>query len=908
MAYNPFNWFRKHQKTIFAFLTLMIMFVFIFQSGSGDLFSQAMKYFGQSQQSGQEVATLNGRRVTEGELSKLAAQRKMASDFLVATIAREQGPALDGLLNKKLKPADGKENPLFGLDRIANDLMLSRRQRESIITQMRQGGSNPQMMQFIQMQMEQLASRSRDAAVQALSDPETGLVAIARRDKVKDDPESLETLMQVGALVGFDLWSLSPREDFYLGGNKQIDSLLDFLLWQQQADKMGITLTDADLAKEISREAGGAELFDPSRVSLDRDGKVTDFLMASKREYGPITGSDVVKALREEYRVALAQSLLLGFEPGGRVWRSLVGGSVSPSVGTPDEFLKFYRDFRTTLRVKLMPVKVEAFLGQVTAEPKEDELRKLFDRHKDQEPGPASRTPGFKEPRRVRAEYVIGSVESPYFRDHGRLRAEYLAELSEPWRRAKVVLNAPALSPLGAGPLGWALAVAGPVVEDPVQTEYETYLKTTEAWAYPDFGGFQKEGSLQLSSVLKPGAVAATVADLGGPLAQVATLYGVGTVNEQRGSIKLTAARVLGLAPAGASAGLDSLLTSVALAAPFRPDVLPVEYLRPTIVAAQQQRLAREHLAAVMADLREELAKLKGKSDASAELVQKRAKESHLSFHRMPRAVSASVLTDATKTASGDLGLGPFKDGINRLMGRAFTFAEVAQVLFADQGTYALGRNNVIPSETEEMLFWRSEDLPAKLRSFAEARDDVAAAWKLEQARDLARRKAVEIRDRINKDKPTPADAARLLAESKAGEIFELDAVAQFIPPKEVRPEARTEYRRYEVPEALEGKLPYPPADLPKLLLEAKRAGDALVFLDRPGRTFYVAVLEARDEPSVSDFKKLYERSPFRDPLYDRFVRDKQVEYARAMVEQLRKEAGAKLDKEGRYELPEGVR
>ena len=101
----------------------------------------------------------------------------------------------------------------------------------------------------------------------------------------------------------------------------------------------------------------------------------------------------------------------------------------------------------------------------------------------------------------------------------------------------------------------------------------------------------------------------------------------------------------------------------------------------------------------------------------------------------------------------------------------------------------------------EQILFWRSEELPARLRKFPEARDDVVAAWRLEKARDLARKQALELRDRINKEKLPPADAARLLNEAKLGEPFELDNVAQLVAPKEVRPEARTEYQRYAVPE-----------------------------------------------------------------------------------------------------------
>ena len=41
MAFNPFHGFRKHQKTLFAIMVIVCMFVFILQSGAGDVFSRS---------------------------------------------------------------------------------------------------------------------------------------------------------------------------------------------------------------------------------------------------------------------------------------------------------------------------------------------------------------------------------------------------------------------------------------------------------------------------------------------------------------------------------------------------------------------------------------------------------------------------------------------------------------------------------------------------------------------------------------------------------------------------------------------------------------------------------------------------------------------------------------------------
>jgi hypothetical protein len=318
------------------------------------------------------------------------------------------------------------------------------------------------------------------------------------------------------------------------------------------------------------------------------------------------------------------------------------------------------------------------------------------------------------------------------------------------------------------------------------------------------------------------------------------------------------------------------------LAAPFLPEVLPLENLKPSITASQGQKLARERLAINMADLREELSKLKGQTNVSADMLAKKAKEMHLTFHRGVRPVSEMELTDAGKTATTDLGLNAFKEGFNRITQRTFTFTELTRVLFGDQRTYLLTQRNVIPSETEEMLFWRSEDLPVRMRSFSDAgrmfwrrgrssRPETwhgVKLWRFVTA--STRTNSIPPMRLVFWPKPRRVTCSSWTRSARSGRP------AQGSKARGPRTDS-IGVLRYR--NRWSSSAPYPPADLPKLLLEAKRAGEAVVFLDRPGRTFYVTVIDARDEPSVSDFKKLYERSPFRDPLYDLFVLRKQDEY-----------------------------
>ncbi len=266
---------------------------------------------------------------------------------------------------------------------------------------------------------------------------------IAQREKVQSNPDLMEDLQQVATVLGFQLWVLSHPQvlfnsgerEFCFGGSARPDELLDFMVWQHQADKLGITLTDADLVKEINIFAAGQEVFDPEKTrSLDRDKQIIEFVKG--RERGQTPPSELVDALREEFRVVMAQGLLVGSEPGIRAYRSLLGAAASPSAGTPDEFFRYYREQRTTLRVKMLSLSVADFVSKVKSTPSEEELRNRYERYKEQEPSSTSREPGFKEPRRITVEYVSASPDDAFYRDAARSQALLWKRYGDPPTRA----------------------------------------------------------------------------------------------------------------------------------------------------------------------------------------------------------------------------------------------------------------------------------------------------------------------------------------------------------------------------------------------------------------------------------------------------------------------------------------
>src|ERR1700722_1989635 len=109
MAFNPFHSFRKHQKVIFAVLTILCMFVFVLQFGRGDVFERVAGWFGGGKMRGEYVATLNNSKVYTGELDGprgLRVQRVMANTFILSLMRGSVDSVLDDPYAKNDKTMD----------------------------------------------------------------------------------------------------------------------------------------------------------------------------------------------------------------------------------------------------------------------------------------------------------------------------------------------------------------------------------------------------------------------------------------------------------------------------------------------------------------------------------------------------------------------------------------------------------------------------------------------------------------------------------------------------------------------------------------------------------------------------------------------------------------------------------
>lgn len=860
MAFNPFTWFRKHQKVMFAGLTILVMFVFIGQFGRGDIFERALYWFGAGRAGGPVVTKLFGKGVHSRELDLLGRQRKLASDYLHQIAITKHPDVINKFLNDELKATTSSDNPLAGLREICMDY---NEVRKAFVFYAQSAQLTPEMryalFQQIRDRMENGLRKLRD---------------IALRPEVMKDPARLTLLQHVATVLGFQAWLCTPQAtpQMYFGGAIQNQDLLDFKVWQHHADRLGIKLTEDDVLRELTVEAAGATLFAKDNVRFEQQKEIDTFLRMS-RDNANLTGRDLLNALREEFRVVFTQGILIGQEPGVRLYRSILGANTNPVYGTPDQFYNFIREQRTALKVDLLTVPVDTYLDRVKEMPSEAELRQLYERRKDVEPNAASREPGFKEPRRIRVQYVVGSPEDAFYRDAAEKQVKQIEQLCEPKVRVGTVL-----ATLTAPVLGRLLAAY-----DPIQAEFE-----------------KVRGRIYPTSLFNPVVAAATQASLtgGNALTGLLSAAATGFGQEVRTGLQNTGMML-------AQTRSSQLFGAAALAVKMLPEPVSRELITPELIAGLRTQIAQKLLDDNLQTIRTELARLKNRATEAANYVTKAAKEYHLTQHQMPAARTREALVEEVKKKAAPT-LAALREALGQRDGQDRP-ANFVDQLFQGSAAYEAQQVTATRPRREELLYWRSEDLPARLRDYADIRDEVAKAWRLAAARRLARHEAERLETEINNKKLNAADAVRLLREQKQGPLFELDNVAQLLPPKEVLPGRQTEYQAYQLPEDRLDQFAYPPADLAKRLLEMKRPGEATVIADQAARNYYVAVLRERNEPSVADFRSIYGSTPERDTLYSLFLAERRQDFGKGVMDQLRREAG-EIDKDGRYKLSEEVR
>jgi hypothetical protein len=906
MAFHPFKHFRKHQKVYLAALTIMTMIIFVAQFGAGDLFTTLQRWVALSFRHGDKVLTLNGKTIYAEDLDRLRQQRQLASEFLLYDVSGNIDSPLQKTLTDSQKRFQ-KKGPNEPTTPIENAFT--------------------QMSTAINLAREAIANNApTDRRIQPLRNT----IASIQSQMAKTDAQNKGQYYALDAIatsLALQAWFVEHPQwanSSYFGGSLRSEDLLDFLIWKHQADRLGIVLSPADVCREVNRSWGNGDYL-PADGKLDTNEWVNAFFRYNSRIHKSMTQRDLLNALTDEFRVLMAKEALLGSSSGVRGYRESVDGvHVSPSAATPDEFYKYFQERRTTLSVSLLPISAESFVAEAKkkAQPKEADLRNLYERYKNDEPSPARRQPGFKEPRRIKVEYFRYRLEGPFAQ---KLAAKAI-ELLPVFR-----IGQPASAFGAGGGLAWAASIAGYAdLDTALRSLYERYREEAKQ------SGWTNELPDPRSVELR--AAAATVGELMGSLGSGGTALAGPTswlstnALYERNTMAAYASTVL----AGASPmKLPALTLSLSLYTPQ-----PFDNVRDQLMERFQNTLAKNLMESNLTTLRKDLDKVLASHSAEklSELLKKAAAEYGVEkVHAMKETQTQQEILDNPDPSLEELrqaydgaAENPFE--AFALFGPREIRPDFVSALFhsfepsPQERQFEQMLKQERPWRTKQFhslsrdevwVFWRTEDLPAHVRPFNTVRSEVESAWYLEQSRKLAREKAQQLNAELKKQNLAPDAAVQFLVQQDLGNVFRLDKVSHLTAPEFNLPGARfsaADYRPYVPPKEF---VPYPPSDFVDQLLSLKKRGESLVMPDKPVKHFYVAVLmEDPQPPERKEFYDAYSQPSLanldllpsqQEPLWNQMMADRQRKYDQKVLEQLRAEATKDLQ-DGEYVLPESVR
>ncbi len=862
MAFNPFHAFRKHQKVVFATLTIVCMLTFVMAGGSfagGDFFSELTRWISGRSRT-QEVATIYGKRISDRELSELRLQRRLANEFMKLAIWQAHNNIIAGIRAKT-----------------QSDQLLTRDLGEIFFYRDLAG----QQPSFARMYLQQLPRYSQQ--VQNLLSTMVALKKTAEAEMLSP----LQVVLQQEAwLFQQPKDDLYPEDDLYFGGSNSEQGLVDFMIWRHQADRLGIQLTPSDIGRQYKYETLSSA---PSAAQL----------LAQLR--GPRADSTaeqaVLTALGDEFRVRMAQAALVGYNPSGHI------GQVPASI-TPYEFWEYYRTNRTELSLKLLPVPVQKFIPEVKDKASEAELQALFEKYKDEEYAPNKDTPGFKQPRRMKLEWVSASPDSDTYRKQAQQWLLSLAAATPGNPLLPMALLEPLVNEYET--LKWGYFRASPVTATDFANSfyYYAYFEHPEnvAAVLGQIGGTAAVQGSALSSVVayQSAAVARSEKELAPIVAREA----------KRRGLSLAGALFI----AGTSTQPACAFPTVWQSASKLDQHLPLELVRAQIVRKVRENLANTLLASSLdafktelEAIRKEVESKKTKPADAAKRVEKAVQERGWAHGAMTDLHDQHEINQDAKE------LAPLKEAYMR----DAQYRDPKGKLFAQNLLFSTPADRWKPFTPQELasspspdtrekksfLYWKTDDQPAKVLTFAQARSQVEAAWRLEKARVLAKAKAEELakqaRDTNGHYLPVLNEASK-----QYGTVFDLSGVARWArPPVSSRPDPFAQYQPYTVPD---DKIEYPPSwptFVDPLLDSLNQPGDTIVITNRPKDIYYVVALVRRDAPSMPDFYK--ETVGNRGLLLAYLERDRQTAYRLAFLRQLRDEANLTINKEGLERIQE---
>jgi hypothetical protein len=237
--------------------------------------------------------------------------------------------------------------------------------------------------------------------------------AIADLKKAKDQKEAAKargTLEDIRRMLIERL-----KEPNYFETGTKLEDLATFMLWQKEADKLGVQLVEADVRK-ITADLLFRAFFVNNYNTWGDDPKKA--LETVQYEFREATYEKVVEALSEEYRVKIAQLSLTSINSGNLPSPNLgIDFGIHPRVVlSPQQLEQKYKEKLTHFTVALLPVPVEHFVTEVK-EPSEANLKEIFEQYQRTKYDPTTDVPGFELPEKMRVTWVTADPKSDYYQN-----------------------------------------------------------------------------------------------------------------------------------------------------------------------------------------------------------------------------------------------------------------------------------------------------------------------------------------------------------------------------------------------------------------------------------------------------------------------------------------------------------
>ncbi len=853
MAFNPFNVFRRNTKTLMAILVIIVMFMFVLSTGMGqgiDIFDWLPRWIGSKRSSGEVMAVIDGDKVRASELDQLRDQRDLANQFMSAAHERAAANLADYLSKGITRVSPENRDPITMVLRL-RPIYVDQQQlmQRNMMAQM--GFGPPVTPDDILAERESNLARLNFSLARVID------------SKKENDVEMAQTAR---LLIDTDLRASGRRSLYFTNQpNSSRRDLLEFILWQKKAEDLGIAFNDEQVSELVKSEFY-------QRLTAE-DSKAIEDGLRGKRGYTPAT---LKHALGEEFKVRAAQVAVMGSD---------MARPSAKLADAPYDYFKLYQELCSTGRFGLISVPVENFVPQVSGQPSDTELRDLFNAHRNTEPNPMQSKPGFKEPRKVKIEWIEVKGDEPFYKaaaDDGLRKLDAMA-------RVGGFLSLPVGGVASAGLL---MAPAATTIPDPVlQSAYDQYKANHKShaqqnWYSTPFGGApqpletstNRPAHVASMTAMFAGSLATGGPPLAPPLAFAAEARGA----DQRARLDTLPPALI--APAMPGLGIPAALIPTMAVQAQATEPPPLAQVRERLAAQTKLDLARTVANRDLVEFQKELTKLGTKSDKSEarNYVDKFVKE---------RGIVAKQTQDfhSQYTMHQDEAVKPLVDQFPLAAGR-FNRAEYVNPVFFG-GLFFVGpdgRPSTVPYQAQsyperrglfgptesqpEYLVWRVAEKEAETpRTLDEpgVRAKVTAAWRYQKARELAKKAAEDLAKSCEnlggeyftvyqKLLDKRAELAGRFPDPAAKErvrFFEQDDVAPLVT---VAAGLGAMARPSTGPFGLQpsANLPYPTADMADALVKAKDKpiSTSLVMTDQPEATYYVAVLSKRNERSADEF------------------------------------------------------